>query len=162
MTGFDFVLLAILVASVVLGLIRGLVKEVLSLAAYGLAFLAAIWWGPVVNDRLEPWISQPFLRMGAAYVGVFVVVLLTIGLFNMTLTAMIRATGLTPADHGLGAVFGLLRGVLFVLLLVIVAGYTPLPHEPWWKNAMFSGRVVAAIQQIKLRVPPPVDQWLPY
>ena len=113
MTGFDFVLLAILVASVVLGLIRGLVKEVLSLAAYGLAFLAAIWWGPVVSDALGPWISQPFLRMGAAYVGVFVVVLLTIGLFNMTLTAMIRATGLTPADHGLGAVFGLLRGTLF-------------------------------------------------
>ncbi len=162
MTGFDFVLLAILVASVVLGLIRGLVKEVLSLAAYGLAFLAAIWWGPVVNDRLEPWISQPFLRMGAAYVGVFVVVLLSIGLFNMTLTAMIRATGLTPADHGLGAVFGLLRGTLFVLLLVVVAGYTPLPQEPWWKNAMFSGRLVAVIQQIKLRVPPPVDQWLPY
>lgn len=162
MTGFDFVLLAILAASAVLGLIRGLVKEVLSLAAYALAFLAAIWWGPTVNDSLEAWISQPFLRMGAAYVGVFVVVLLLIGLFNMTLAALIRATGLTPADHGLGALFGLLRGVLFVLLLVIVAGYTPLPGEPWWKNAMFSGRVVALIQQIKLRVPPPVDQWLPY
>jgi membrane protein required for colicin V production len=161
-TGFDFVLLAILTASAILGLVRGLVKEVLSLAAYGLAFLAAIWWGPMVSDHLDRWITQPFLRMGAAYVGVFVVILLLMGLFNMTLGALIRATGLTPADHGLGAVFGLVRGVLFVLLLVIVAGYTPLPEEPWWKNAMLSGRVVAAIQQIKLRVPPPADQWLPY
>lgn len=162
MTGFDFVLLAILTASAILGLVRGLVKEVLSLAAYGLAFIAAIWWGQMVSDHLERWITQHFLRMGAAYVGVFVVILLLMGLFNMTLGALIRATGLTPADHGLGAVFGLVRGVLFVLLLVIIAGYTPLPEEPWWKNAMFSGRVVAAIQQIKLRVPPPADQWLPY
>lgn len=162
MTGFDFVLLAILAISVVLGLLRGLLKEVLSLVAYASAFLAAIWWGPAVSEWLTQWISQPFVGMALAYLGVFIVVLLSIGVINMTLAALLNKTGLTPADHGLGAMFGLLRGVLFVLVLVILAGYTPLPEEPWWKNAMFSKQVVGVVQQIKLRLPPPTNEWLPY
>lgn len=162
MTGFDFVLLAILAISVVLGLLRGLLKEVLSLVAYASAFLAAIWWGPAVAEWSAQWISQPFVSMALAYLGVFIAVLLSIGFVNMALAALLSKTGLTPADHGLGAIFGLARGVLFVLLLVILAGYTPLPQEPWWKNAMFSKQVVSVVQQIKFRLPPPVDDWLPY
>ena len=162
MTGFDFVLLAILAISVVLGLLRGLLKEVLSLVAYASAFLAAIWWGPTVSDWFAQWISQPFVSMALAYLGVFIAVLLSIGFVNMVLSALLSKTGLSPADHGLGAMFGLLRGVLFVLILVILAGYTPLPEEPWWKNAMFSKQVVGVVQQIKLRLPPPVNDWLPY
>lgn len=64
MTGFDFVVLAILVVSGVLGLVRGLLKEVLSLVAYLLAFVAAIWWGPTVYAWLEPYIETTLLRMG--------------------------------------------------------------------------------------------------
>ena len=162
MTGFDFVLLAILAISATLGLVRGLLKEVLSLVAYVSAFLAAIWWGPTVSEWLLRWISQSFLRMGVAYFSVFVIVLLSIGLVNMTLAALISRTGLTPADHGLGAVFGLMRGVLFILLLVTLAGFTPLPNEIWWKQAMFSKQVVSIVHQIKLRLPPPIGDWLPY
>jgi membrane protein required for colicin V production len=87
---------------------------------------------------------------------------MSIGFINMTLAALLSKTGLTPADHGLGALFGLVRGVLFVLILVILAGYTPLPEEPWWRNAMFSKQVVGVVQQIKLRLPPPANDWLPY
>lgn len=162
MTGFDFVLLAILAISVVLGLLRGLLKEVLSLVAYASAFLAAIWWGPTVSEWSSQWITQPFVSMALAYLGVFIAVLLSIGFINMVLSALLSKTGLTPADHGLGALFGLVRGILFVLILVILAGYTPLPEEPWWKNAMFSKQVVGVVQQIKLRLPPPVNDWLPY
>jgi membrane protein required for colicin V production len=162
LTGLDFVLLGVLGVSAVLGLIRGLLKEVLSLAAYAFAFLAAIWWGPRVSDWLISWITQSFLRMTLAYIGVFIAVLLLIGMVNMALSALIDKTGLTPADHGLGAVFGLARGVLFILILVTVAGFTPIPQEPWWKNAMFSKQVVGIVQQIKARLPEPVSGWLPY
>jgi len=130
-TGFDFVLFGVLGVSAALGLIRGLLKEVLSLVAYAFAFLAAIWWGPRVSDWLIIWITQSFLRMTLAYLGVFMTVLLSIGMVNMALSALIDKTGLTPADHGLGAIFGLARGVLFVLLLVTLAGFTPLPAESW-------------------------------
>ena len=162
MTAFDFILLGTLGISGLLGLIRGLLKEVLSLVAYGLAFLCAIWWGPTVDQLLAGWLTHEYARMGAAYVGLFVLTLLTVGLFNVTLAALMRSTGLTPADHGLGGLFGLLRGCLLVLVMVVIAGYTPLPAEPWWKNAMFSKQIVGLVQQLKERLPPPVDQWLPY
>lgn len=162
MTGFDFVILAILVASGLLGLVRGLIKEVLSLMAFVLAFVAAIWWGPTVYSWLDVYIETAMLRMGIAYAAVFILVLLGIGLVNVTLAALVRTTGLTPANHGLGAVFGLARGLLFVLILVALGGYTPLPQESWWQNAMFSHSATEAVRHIKLWLPPSLSTWVPY
>lgn len=163
MTGFDFALLGILGASTLLGIIRGLIKELLSLVAFGLAFLAAIWWGPsLAGINLLNWVSNEYLKLGISYAGLFVATLLAVGLLNMALGAMIKGTGLSPADRGLGAMFGLVRGALLVLVLVVIAGYTPLPKESWWEQAMFSKQIVGLIQQVKARVPAPLDQWLPY
>lgn len=162
MTSFDYLVLAILCASAVLGLLRGLVKEVLSLLACVVAFLAAIWWGPLVSAWLTNLIENTLLRTAVAYGLVFIVMLLLVGLVNLTLATLIDKTGLGQADHGLGALFGLLRGVLIVLVLVALAGYTELPAEPWWKEARLSGTVVQGIQQIKLMLPPSLSSWLPY
>ena len=163
MTGFDFALLGILGASTLLGVFRGLIKELLSLVAFGLAFLAAVWWGPsLAGLTILNWVSHEYLRLGISYASLFVLTLLAVGLLNMAMAAMIKSTGLSPADRGLGALFGLVRGVLLILVLVILAGYTPLPNEPWWQQAMFSDQIVGVIQELKARVPSPVDQWLPY
>jgi len=160
-TGFDFVVLAIVAASGILGLVRGLTKEILSLIAYVAAFAAAVWWGPVVHTWL-PMIEPSLLRMVVSYGAVFICTLLCVGLLNMALTALTERTGLESADRSLGAVFGLLRGVLIVLVLVVVAGYTPLPQEPWWEDAMFSRTVVDMLLKIKAWLPPDVAQYLPY
>lgn len=162
MTSFDYLVLAILAVSALLGLLRGLIKEVLSLIAYVLAFTAAIWWGPVASGWLARWLENPLLRAGAAYALVFITVLLLVGLVNVTLAALIQRTGLTPADHGLGGLFGLLRGMVFVLVLVGLAGYTELPKESWWQEARLSGTAVRGIQHIKLLLPPSLASWLPY
>ncbi len=162
MTSFDFVVMAIVLASGVLGLLRGLLKETLSLTAYVLAFVAAIWWGPSVYGWLHPYIDTSLLRMGVSYAIVFILVLLGVGLLNRTLAALIRSIGLMPADHGLGALFGLARGLLIVLLLVAAGGYTPLPKEPWWRDAMFSPAAVSAVKHIKTWLPPALASWLPY
>ena len=162
MTGFDFVVLAILAISAVLGLVRGLLKELLSLVAYVLAFVAAIWWGPTVYGWLEPYIETTVLRMGVSYAAVFIIVLLGVGLVNMTLGALIRTTGLSPADHGLGGMFGLARGLLIVLVLVSLAGYTPLPQEPWWQDAMFSHSATQAVLKVKSMLPESLGTWVPY
>ena len=162
MTGFDFVVMAILAASCLLGLLRGLLKEILSLLAYVLAFIAAIWWAPTVYTWMEPYIETALLRIGVSYATVFLVVLLSVGLVNMLLAALIRTTGLSPADHGLGGLFGLTRGVLLILVLVALGGFTPLPQDPWWRDAMFSQSATQAVTQIKLWLPPSLGQWLPY
>jgi len=161
-TSFDYIVLAILGVSAVLGLLRGLVKEVLSLIAYVVAFVAAVWWGPAVSVWIAPYIDNGMLRTGVAYGAVFIIVLLLVGLANITLSTLIKKTGLTPADHGLGGLFGLLRGALIVLVLVGLAGYTELPKEPWWQDARLSRSIVQGIQQIKLMLPPSLASWLPY
>lgn len=162
MTSFDYLVIAIVVVSALLGLLRGLVKELLSLCAYLAAFLGAIWWGPRVSTLLETTLENPLFRTGVSYFAVFLAVLLLVGLLNMTLAALIQKTGLTPADHGLGAIFGFLRGLLVVLALVTLGGYTELPREPWWAEARLSGATVQAIQHIKSWLPPSLASWLPY
>ncbi len=162
MTGFDYIVLAILGVSALLGMIRGLIKEVLSLVAFVVAVGAAVWWGGPVARALAEYISNDILRAAVGYGGVFIVVLLLVGLLNVTLAGLVERTGLTPADHGLGAVFGLARGALIVFVLVGLAGYTELPSEPWWSEARLSGAVVHAMQQSKAVLPPAVASWLPY
>ncbi len=162
MTSFDYLVIAIVVSSALLGLLRGLIKEVLSLCAYLAAFLGAIWWGPRVSGWLSAFIDNPLLLTGVAYLTVFLVVLLLVGLLNMTLSALIDRTGLTPADHGLGGLFGFLRGVLIVLCLVTLAGYTELPEESWWRDARLADASVQGVQKIKEWLPPSLGSWLPY
>lgn len=162
MTSFDYIVLAILCGSAILGLLRGLMKEVLSLIAYVAAFIAAIWWGPKVSIWVASYIENGLLRTAVAYASVFIAVLLLVGLLNITLATFLKKTGLTPADHGLGALFGLLRGALIVLILVSVAGYTELPKEPWWRDARLSAGAVKAVQNIKPMLAPSLASWLPY
>lgn len=162
MTSFDYIVLAIVGVSAFLGLLRGLVKELLSLIAYAAAFMAAIWWGPRVSIWLTGYIQNDLLRTAAAYAAVFIVVLLLVGLVNVLLGTLVEKTGLTPADHGMGAIFGFLRGLLIVLVLVALGGYTELPQEPWWRDARLSGSAEQGIQKIKQMLPPSLASWLPY
>lgn len=162
MTSFDYLVLAVLGLSAVLGFMRGLIKEVLSLVAYGVAFLAAIWWGARVSVWLEPWVTNALLRTGLAYGCVFIAILLLVGLVNITLATLVDRTGLTPADNGMGALFGLARGALIVLVLVSLGGYTDLPAEPWWRDSAFAPLLTNIIQQIKPSLPPSIGAWLPY
>src|SRR5690606_1762958 len=161
-TSFDYIVLAIAGVSTFLGLLRGFVKELLSLVAYAAASVAAIWWGPRVSTWLAGFIENDLLRTAAAYAAVFIVVLLLVGLINVTLGTLIDKTGLTPADHGMGAIFGFLRGLLIVLVLVALAGYAALPQEPLWRDARLSGSAELGIQKLKQLLPPSLASWLPY
>lgn len=162
MNSFDYVIIAILGASALLGLVRGLMKELMSLVAYVAAFVAAIWWGPQTAGWLDQWIENSLLRSAIAYAATFIGVLLGLGLINKVLSTLIEHTGLSPADQGLGMLFGLLRGVVFVLILVIVAGYTQIPVEPWWKESSFAKTAIDIVIGIKSYLPPDVASWLPY
>ncbi|HEX7388314.1 MAG TPA: CvpA family protein [Castellaniella sp.] len=162
MTSFDYIMLAVVAVSALIGLLRGFLREVLSLVAYVVAFVAAVWWGPVVSGWLVSLIDNGLLRALAAYGAVFVVALMGVGLLNMALGALVDRTGLTPADHGLGAVFGAVRGFLLVLVLVGMAGYTQLPEEPWWQQAKTADAFVKGFQHIKALLPASVAELLPY
>jgi membrane protein required for colicin V production len=138
MTAFDYAVLAVIAASVLLGFWRGMVSEVLALAAWVVAFLAARAEASKVAGWLAGQISDPGMRLAAAYVLVFVSVLLVFALARMLISLMLKAVGLGLLDRLLGAAFGVLRGMLVVLVAVLVAGMTPLPKADWWRDAMLA------------------------
>jgi membrane protein required for colicin V production len=138
MTAFDYTVLTIIAASVLLGLWRGVVSEILALAAWIAAFFAARAAAADVANMLAGQIAEPGLRLAAAYGLVFVGVLLVFAIARMLISLMLKAVGLGVLDRLLGAGFGVLRGTLVVFAAVLVAGMTPLPKAVWWRDAMLA------------------------
>jgi membrane protein required for colicin V production len=138
MTAFDYAVLAIIAASVLLGLWRGVVSEILALAAWVAAFFVARAAAADVANWLAGQIADPGMRLAAAYALVFVGVLLVFAVARMLIALMLKAVGLGLLDRLLGAGFGVLRGTLVVLAAVLVSGMTPLPRAVWWREAVLA------------------------
>jgi membrane protein required for colicin V production len=153
MTVFDYAVLAVLAVSVLLGLWRGVVSEILALVAWVAAFLVARAEAAEVANWLAAQIAEPALRLAAAYVLVVVAVLLVFAALRLVLKLLLKAVGLGVLDRLLGGAFGALRGVLVVLVAVLVAGMTPLPKMEWWREASLSPPLETAVLAAK--------PWLP-
>lgn len=153
MTVFDYVVLATLAASVLLGLWRGVVSEILALVAWVAAFFLARSQSAIVAEWLSPHIAEAGMRQAAAYALVFVGVLLLFALGRMLVSMMLKAVGLGVLDRLLGAAFGVLRGLLVVLAGMMVAGMTPLPQTDGWRNAILAPPLETAVIAVK--------PWLP-
>jgi len=138
MTIFDLVVLIIFIVSVLLSIVRGIVRESLSLAGWVIAYMAAKIFAKDFVIALPLSITDDSLRMVISYVAVFLAVLIVMSMVTMLASALIRTVGLGLVDRSLGALFGFARGLLVVLLLVLSAGLTTLPQEPFWKKALLS------------------------
>lgn len=92
----------------------------------------------------------------------FIASLLLLGLLNKTLGALLDVTGLGSADRGLGFLFGIFRGVVIVLILVLIAGWSALPQEIWWIESHFAHMAVDGLRQIKTWLPEGIAVYLPY
>lgn len=128
----DLILLGLVVLSTVVGLWRGFIKEVFALAVWVFAFLAAFHYSGSVAVLLEPHVDVPSARSGLAFAGVFLVVLIVGGLLTFLVGKLVEKTGLSGTDRLLGAVFGAARGLLLLIALILAAGFTPVPLDPWW------------------------------
>ncbi|MCX7167506.1 MAG: CvpA family protein [Rhodocyclales bacterium] len=153
MTAFDYAVLTVIAASVLLGFWRGVVSEIMALAAWVAAFLVARAEASAVARWLSGQIAEPGMRLAVAYVLVFVGVLLVFAIARMLISLMLKAVGLGLLDRSLGAAFGVLRGILVVLVAVLVAGMTPLPKAGWWRDAMLAPPLETAVIAAK--------PWLP-
>jgi membrane protein required for colicin V production len=152
-TAFDFALLGILGASVLLGLWRGVVSEVLALAAWVAAFFVARQFGPEAGRLLATWIADPALAAAAGFAAVVIAVLVLFGLGRLVVSLLLRAVGLGLVDRLLGGVFGVARGMLVALALVLIGGMTSLPRQAWWRDATFAPPLETAVIAAK--------PWLP-
>ncbi len=157
----DGLLLAALLLSVVIGLWRGLVYEVLSLAAWVAAFLVAQAQARTVGAWLPlDGLSEP-LRLAAGFVLVFVGVAFAGGLLAWLVKKLVASVGLRPIDRVLGGVFGLLRGVVILLALSVVMGLTPLRSEAWWQQSVVAQSLDHSVHAIKPLLPSEMARYLP-
>jgi membrane protein required for colicin V production len=145
MTSFDYAVLIIIGLSVLLSMMRGFVREILALASWVVAFFVAKAYVMDVAPLLPEAIPNESLRYLAAFLVLFLVTLLVCSLLAVALSQLFKHVGLSWLDRGLGAFFGLARGLLIVLVLVLLAGLTSLPQDIRWRNAMFSAPLEAAI-----------------
>ncbi|MFC5474848.1 CvpA family protein [Paraherbaspirillum soli] len=153
MTIFDYLVLFVLLCSILIGILRGLLKEILSLASWVVALLVANAYGESLAKLLPEVIPGNVTRLIVACLALFVGVRLLMMLLSMTVDALVKATGLGLADRGLGGLFGLARGVVIVLAVVLVCGTTAIPQQPFWRDAMLSPQAEAAARSVKPFLP---------
>ena len=139
MTLFDYFAIAIVGISMLLGMMRGAIKEVFSLASWVIAFIVAKILSVRFAQILESAVSNSSLRLLTAFIILFIFTLIVMGLISLLLTAAIKKIGLGPLDRLLGTVIGFLRGVVIMLVLVILGGMTALPQQNDWRSAFLSG-----------------------
>ena len=128
----DIAILVIILLSVLVSVLRGFTKEALSLAGWIIAFWVALTFGDNLQVLLEPHIDVPSARIIVAFAILFLLTLIMAGLVNYLMLQLIKKTGLTGTDRIIGVVFGVARGCVIVAVLVLLAGLTPLPQDPWW------------------------------
>jgi len=131
----DYAVLGIVAISILVGTLRGFIKEVFSLAVWAAAFLVAFQYSGVLAMQLESHIELPSARTSLAFAGLFLSVLLVGGLITYLIGKLVEKTGLSGTDRLLGGVFGALRGLILILVLMLVAGLTPVPQDPWWQQS---------------------------
>ena len=132
---YDWIVILVILLSMAVGLMRGVIRETASIAAWGGAFLAARQFSEPLAARFEHSIDNSALRLAIAFIVVFVVALILIGLVGQWLAQALHKVGLRPLDRALGALFGVLRGALIVLVLVILAAVTGVNQQRDWKQA---------------------------
>jgi membrane protein required for colicin V production len=162
MTWFDYAVLAIVGLSVLLSIIHGLVRELLALASWVVAFVAAQSYVTAVAPLLPEAIPGSSLRFLVAFLILFLVVLLAMTLLASAVSKLVKHAGLGAVDRTLGAVFGMVRGLAIVMLAVLLAGMTALPKQPEWRNAVLSPPLEALANVIKVWLPNELSKQINY
>ncbi len=153
MTAFDLIAVLVVAVSVGFSIWRGLVREILALVSWVAAFWIARTFTGVVAGWLPASLSHQGLRTAIAFISIMLVSVLVLGVLTMLAVKLVKAAGLTTSDRVLGAFFGLLRGILIVVVLVLVGGMTSEPREAYWRNALLS----SPLERLALLAKP----WLP-
>jgi membrane protein required for colicin V production len=153
MTVFDYGVLLIIGFSVLLSVMRGAVREIMALFSWVASFLLAQEYATRLAPMLPSSIPGDSLRVLAAFLALFLGALLIMSLATIALAELIRTLGLGSLDKGLGVLFGLLRGLVIVCVMVFIGGMTSLPKQPMWQNAMFSAPIEAVVLKAKTWLP---------
>lgn len=162
MTSFDYVVLTIIGLSIILSVMRGLLREVLAIMGWVAAFYVAKTYANEILPMMPVAIPTEPLRILAAFLVLFLATLLVASLLAIALSAIFKKIGLGWLNRLLGAAFGLARGVLIVCIIVFLAGLTNIPKDARWRNAMFSAPTEALVISMLAWVPISIAKHVKY
>ncbi len=149
----DWALVAVLLASVLIGLVRGFVFEVLSLVGWVVAWVAAQWAGPALAPHLPVGTPGSGVNVITAFVLVFIIAMIVWTLLAKLVRRLIHATPLSLIDRVLGGGFGLLRGAVLLLVVGLIVSWTPAAQSPAWRTSQGARWLALALQAAKPMLP---------
>lgn len=162
MIWIDYAILGVVGLSALISVVRGFIKEALSL----LGWIAAIWIGLAfcedLGALLADKISVPSVRIALAFFALFVATLFATGLIIYLVGLLVEKTGLSGTDRMLGVIFGVARGVIIVGILVLLAGLTPLPNDPWWRESILVPHFERLAIEIRGLLPADIAQYFEF
>ncbi len=161
MAVLDWAVLFVLGASLLLGAVRGLVFEVLSVLGWVAAFVVAQWFSADVAGKLPMGQASATIRTAAGFVLVFVAAAFAAGLLARLVQSLVQAVGLRPVDRVLGAAFGLLRGIILLLIAAVVVHMTGMHHSGWWQESRSAGVLTDVLHTARPLLPESFVQFLP-
>lgn len=139
MNGLDIAIGVIILASTLIGLMRGFVREALSLVSWILAFWIAWFYAQPASGLFEELLNNASLQVIVAFTTLFLATLVVASLLSHLLHKVVTRIGLAGPDRGLGLLFGSLRGGVIVAVVILLMRTTPLPAESWWQESMLVG-----------------------
>jgi membrane protein required for colicin V production len=161
LSAVDWILLAVLGLSLLLGLWRGIIHEVLSLVGWVAAFYVSQMYAPLAAEWLPMEGSSQMLRYAAGFVVVFIAVLIGTALVSWLIKKLVSAVGLGPLDRLLGSLFGLMRGVVILLAVTVFVGMTPMRDSDAWKQAQGAQWLQHFLHVLKPVLPADFGKYLP-
>jgi membrane protein required for colicin V production len=162
MNALDWAWIAIVALSFLLGLWRGVVREIFALAGWVLAIAASLTFAGEASSWLPATLGSPTVRVATAFVVIFLVVLIALSVAGILLAKLFRAAGLGFTDRFLGALFGIARGALIVFLVVLGAAFTTLPREPLWRESVLTPAIQTAVIAAKPWLPARIAERVGY
>ena len=153
----DLALLAVLAVSVLVGLWRGLVFEIVSLLGWVAAFVFANLSADFVSELLPSERANAAVRYWVAYALVFVLVLVVCSLLARMMRALISATPLSLLDRMLGGAFGAARGAVVLVAFAMLVTLSPFAHDAWWRQSQGSLWLGQALGGLKPVLPQPLN-----
>jgi len=153
MSWLDIIIICIIALSALISLIRGFVKESISLISWIVAGIIAFRYFSPMAGLLEPYVVSPTVRGIAGFAILFISTLIVGAIVNFIMSQLVSKTGLSGTDKALGVVFGGARGVLIVTMIVLLASLTPMPEAQWWQDSAMVGFFQQLAEWVKGIIP---------
>lgn len=146
MTVVDIILLFVIALSAVFGVLRGFVKEAISLVKW----ILATWVAATFSSKLAPMmpLDSETAAQASAFAALFILVFLVGAMVSFALSSFIKSTGLSGADRVFGLLFGVLRGAVIIVVLVVVGQTVALSSYQWWQDS----QVIEVFERITVRM----------